>query len=130
MSKVLLGLILGVILGLIDGLTSLFTPEVAPFIESILIGSTLKGMVAGIAIGFFARKVNSLPWGILFGFAVAFLVTVPFAIMPNPETGSTYFWEIIIPGSLLGIIVGYSTQKYGVGKEDTRAYSSEQSSGS
>lgn len=31
-------------------------------------------MVAGLAIGFFARKVNSLAWGIVFGLAIGTLL--------------------------------------------------------
>lgn len=39
---------------------------------------------------------------------LAFLV----AAMPS-ETGQHYSWEIMLPGSLLGMIVGYATQRYG-----------------
>jgi hypothetical protein len=112
MSKPVLGLVLGGILGVFDGLTALFTPEVAPFIVGIVIGSTIKGLIAGIAIGFFARKVNSLPLGIIFGFAVGLLLAFAVAVMPS-ETGQHYYFEIMLPGSILGIIVGFATQKYG-----------------
>lgn len=108
MNKPLLGLILGGILGAFDGLSALVSaPETRTQILSIVIGSTLKGLIAGVLIGFFARKVKSLPLGILFGLIVgailAYLVTrtVPF------------FWEVMLPGSLVGVIVGYATQKYG-----------------
>jgi uncharacterized membrane-anchored protein YhcB (DUF1043 family) len=33
--------------------------------------------------------------------------------MPDPVTGQKYFWEILIPGSLVGLIVGFLTQRYG-----------------
>lgn len=112
MSKPVLGLALGGVLGIFDGLTALFTPEVAPFIVGIVIGSTIKGLIAGIAIGFFARKVNSLPLGIIFGFAVGLLLAFAVAAMPS-ETGQHYYFEIMLPGSILGIIVGFATQKYG-----------------
>ncbi len=114
MSKLLLGVILGAVLGLVDGLTSLFTPEARPMIMTILMGSTFKGLVAGVIIGFFARKVDSLPWGIIFGLLIAVLVSLPFALATDPTTGNTYFWEIMIPGSLVGLILGYATQKYGM----------------
>jgi hypothetical protein len=26
--------------------------------------------------------------------------------------GPSYFWEIMLPGSLVGVIVGYATQRY------------------
>jgi hypothetical protein len=112
MSKPVLGLALGGVLGIFDGLTALFTPEVAPFIVGIVIGSTIKGLIAGIAIGFFARKVNSLPLGIIFGFAVGLLLAFAVAAMPS-ETGQHYYFEIMLPGSILGIIVGFATQKFG-----------------
>ena len=71
MSKTLLGVVIGGVLGIFDGLTALISaPEVAPAIVGIVIGSTIKGLIAGAAIGFFARKVRSLPAGLLFGLAV------------------------------------------------------------
>jgi hypothetical protein len=32
--------------------------------------------------------------------------------MPQPD-GKHYYWEIILPGSIVGLIVGYATQKFG-----------------
>ena len=29
------------------------------------------------------------------------------------ESGKHYYWEIMLPGSLLGAIVGFATQRYG-----------------
>ena len=112
MSKPILGLVLGGILGIFDGLTALFTPEVVPQIMTIIIGSTFKGLIAGIAIGFFARKVNSLPMGILFGFGVGLLLAFIVAALPDPS-GKHYYFQIMLPGSIVGLIVGFATQKYG-----------------
>ncbi len=112
MSKVLLGIILGGVLGVFDGLTALFYPEAAPQIVGIVIGSTIKGIIAGTAIGFFARKFHSLPLGILFGFAVGLILAFAVAAMPDPS-GKHYYFEIMLPGSIVGIIVGYATQKFG-----------------
>ena len=107
MSKPLIGVVLGAILGVIDGLTAWFTPAVRDQLGGIVIGSTLKGIIAGIAIGFFAKKFHSLPIGILFGLLVgAFLALVAFM-----QGG--YYFEIIVPGALVGLIVGFATQKYG-----------------
>jgi hypothetical protein len=112
-SKPILGLILGAILGVFDGLSALISaPEVAPQIVGIVIGSTFKGLVAGVLIGWFARKVDSLPAGIVVGLAVGAFLAFLVAAMPDPS-GKHYYWEIILPGSLLGVIVGYATQKYG-----------------
>ncbi|MGA8144679.1 MAG: hypothetical protein WB987_12380 [Candidatus Acidiferrales bacterium] len=108
MKKVALGLILGGVLGAFDGLTSWFTPEVRSQLFMIVVGSTIKGIVAGILIGFFARKVKSLPLGILFGLAIGLL----FAFFVAHMQGKYYF-EIMLPGGLVGLIVGYATQKYG-----------------
>jgi hypothetical protein len=35
------------------------------------------------------------------------------ASQPDPATGRHYYWEIMLPGSLAGAIVGYATQRYG-----------------
>ncbi|MGH7719746.1 MAG: hypothetical protein ACREON_13000 [Gemmatimonadaceae bacterium] len=112
MNKPVLGLLLGGILGIFDGLTAFFTPEVRSMMVGIVIGSTVKGLIAGVLIGWFARKVNSLPLGILFGLAVGLLLAFAVAAMPS-ETGEHYYWQIMLPGGILGIIVGYATQRYG-----------------
>jgi hypothetical protein len=108
MNKVLLGLLLGTVLGAIDGASAWFTPAVRAQIAGIVIGSTMKGLIAGVAIGFFARKVHSLLLGILFGLAVGFVLAFIVAQMQHG-----YYFEIILPGSIVGIIVGYATQRYG-----------------
>jgi peptidoglycan/LPS O-acetylase OafA/YrhL len=113
MKKPLLGLILGGVLGIFDGLSALVSaPEVAPEIVFIVIGSTFKGLIAGVAIGYFSHRVKSLPLGILFGLAIGAFLAYLVAMNPQPD-GTHYYWEIITPGSLVGIIVGYATQKYG-----------------
>ncbi len=115
MSKPVLGLILGAVLGALDGLTALVSaPETAPQIATIIIGSCGKGLFAGLLIGLFSRKFDNLTAGILFGIAASALVTLPIALAPQPtNNGEPYFWEIIIPGSLVGLIVGFATQRYG-----------------
>jgi hypothetical protein len=114
MKKTVLGLLLGGVLGIFDGLSALISaPEVAPGIVGIVIGSTFKGIVAGLAIGYFAQKVKSLPLGIVFGLAIGAFLAFLVAMMGDPNTGKHYYWEIMLPGSLVGIIVGYATQKYG-----------------
>jgi hypothetical protein len=112
MSKPLFGLVLGGILGVVDGLSALVSaPQEAPNIVGIVIGSTFKGLVAGVLIGFFARKVNSLPIGILFGLAVGLLLAWPIAYM-NALEGKNYYWHIMTPGGIVGMIVGFATQRY------------------
>jgi len=110
MNKPLLGTLLGGVLGIFDGLSALISsPGVAPEIVSIVIGSTFKGLVAGALIGWFARRVNSLGATILFGLVVA----GAFAFLVAWLDGRGYYWEMMLPGSVLGIIVGFATQKYG-----------------
>src|SRR5688572_4926148 len=115
MNKPLLGLTAGAGLGILDGLSALVSaPEVAPEIVMIVVGSCGKGLIAGLIIGFFARKVSNLAAGILFGIATSALVTLPIALAPNPANNNEpYFWEIIIPGMIVGLIVGFVTQRYG-----------------
>jgi len=108
MNKILLGLLLGAVLGAVDGLSAWFTPAVRAQLVGIVIESTIKGIIAGVAIGFFARKVHSLALGILFGLAVGFVLAFVVAQLQHG-----YYLEIILPGTLVGIIVGYATQRYG-----------------
>jgi hypothetical protein len=120
MSKPLFGLILGGILGIFDGLTALFTPEVKSQMMEIIIGSTFKGLIAGVLIGWFAKKVNSLPLGVLFGLSVGLVLAWIVASFPSPE-GKHYYFEIMLPGAIVGLIVGYATQRYGRSSVPQRA---------
>jgi hypothetical protein len=107
MNKITYGLFLGGVLGIVDGLTSWFTPAVRPQLLSIVTGSTFKGALVGLLIGLFARKVHSLALGVLSGLAVGLL----FAFFIAHLQGKYYF-EIMLPGGLFGLIVGYATQKF------------------
>jgi len=97
--------LLGGFLGIFDGLTAWFTPEVRTELVGIVIGSTIKGLLTGVLIGLFARKVHSVLWGTLFGLAVgaffAYLI-----LLGNPG----HALNIMLPGSLVGLIVGYVSQ--------------------
>ena len=107
-TKPVYGLALGGVLGIFDGLSALVSaPETAPQIVGIVIGSTIKGILAGALIGFFASRVRSVPLGIAFGAAVGAALAYLVVVMGNP-----YLWEIVLPGTLLGVIVGYATQRY------------------
>lgn len=113
MSKPVFGLILGGILGIFDGLSALVSaPEVAPQIVGIVIGSTFKGLIAGALIGYFARKVHSLPLGLLFGLAVGALLAYGVVTLQVAQGGKTYYLPIMLPGTALGLIVGYATQRH------------------
>ncbi|HEV3486606.1 MAG TPA: hypothetical protein VG106_14440, partial [Vicinamibacterales bacterium] len=96
------------ILGFIDGATAWFTPEARPMMLTIVIGSTIKGVMAGVAAGIFARKVNSVPAGIVFGLIVGLALAYWDAAMQGK-----YYFEIMLPGSIVGAILGWATQRYG-----------------
>jgi hypothetical protein len=114
MSKLWLGLMLGGVLGAIDGLTALFSggPEVKEQIMGIVIGSTGKGLIVGVLTGWYALRVNSLAKGVMVGAIVAAFFAFIIAAIPQPD-GSHYWIEIMIPGTIVGLIVGYATQRYG-----------------
>jgi uncharacterized membrane protein HdeD (DUF308 family) len=107
LKKPLFAMLLGGFLGIFDGLTSLFTPEVRDQIVSIVIGSTFKGLVAGVLIGLFASRVRSLIWVLVFGV----LVSGFFAYLVAAMQGK-YYLQIITPGALVGLIVGYAAQRH------------------
>jgi hypothetical protein len=108
MSKPVFAMLLGGILGVFDGLTALITggPEIPSQIGGIVAGSTFKGVVAGLIVGLVARKTQSTAMvvgvGLAAGALFAYLVTI----------GTPYFWEIVLPGSIVGFIVGLATAKY------------------
>ena len=104
MNKVLLGVVLGAILGAVDGMTAWFTPEVRAQLAGIVVGSTVKGIIAGVLIGVFARKVHSLALGI---------------VSAGLQHG--YYFQIMLPGGMVGLIVGYATQRYGRGTQLQRS---------
>jgi hypothetical protein len=109
MNKILVGVIVGAVLGVIDGATAWFTPEVRSQMLGIIIGSTMKGVIAGIAAGWYARRVQSVPKGIVFGFIVGLVLAFAVAAMGEPH----YWWQIMVPGSILGGVIGWATQRYG-----------------
>jgi hypothetical protein len=110
-NKPIFGLVLGGVLGIFDGLTAWFTPAARVQIMTIVIGSTIKGLVTGVCIGYFARKVNSLPLGTLFGLGVGLLLAFLVAAMPD-NAGHHYYFQIMLPGGILGAVVGFATQRY------------------
>ena len=112
MNKILVGVVFGVVLGAIDGATAWFTPEVRPMMASIMLGSSFKGLVVGLLSGWYARKVQSTKWGIVVGAALGLLFAYLVAAMPS-ETGRHYYVEIMVPGSIVGAIVGFATQRWG-----------------
>src|SRR5262244_180837 len=108
MNRIAVGILVGGALGILDGLTAWFTPEARAGILGIVFGSTMKGLLAGAIIGLFARKISSLPWTLAFGTFIGALLAAGIAM----KMGSHYL-EIILPGSLVGLLTGYATIRYG-----------------
>ncbi|MFN2445349.1 MAG: hypothetical protein ABR606_07180 [Vicinamibacterales bacterium] len=107
MNKLVFAIVLGGVLGIFDGMTALISaPETRSQIAGIVAGSTFKGVLVGLVVGLVARRTASLAVGVLVGLTVgaflAYLVTL----------GGPYFWEIMLPGTVLGAIVGYATFTY------------------
>ena len=112
MNKPLLGLLLGAGLGLIDGVSALWDaqsdPGVRAGIMGIAIGSTFKGLLAGLATGFVARRYNALAIVLAFGIVLSGLLAFLVAYLQGK-----YYLRITLPGAILGGIVGFAVQKYG-----------------
>jgi len=120
MNKPVLGMLLGGVLGFVDGVSAFMYPEVASQMTGIIIGSTFKGVITGLAAGFVARKVKSVPIGILVGLLVGLLLSFLVAL-GGDEQGRHYYFEIMVPGSIVGAIVGWATQKYPRGSRTAEA---------
>lgn len=115
MNRPLLGILLGTALGALDGSTAWFTaPELRPEVGGIVFGSCIKGLVVGLITGFAVRKTGSFRRGVILGAVVATALAIPIAIMNANYYGNTsYYWKIILPGALTGMMVGYATVRYG-----------------
>jgi len=108
MNKILAGVLFGLVLGFIDGATAWFYPETHSVIGGILVGSSIKGMLVGLASGWFARKVQSVKWGMVLGAAIGLLLALGVAAMQHE-----HYLEIMLPGFITGAIIGFLTQRTG-----------------
>lgn len=120
MKKVLLAVIIGGVLGMFDGMSAWFTPDARSKLMDIVMWSAMKDVIAGFLIGVFAVFVRSKPAVILWGLAVGLGLAFAVAAMPDPETGRHYYLAIMLPGGIVGLLVGYATAKYG-GKSLTQS---------
>lgn len=109
LTKPMLGLAVGGTLGLLDGLSGFFEPSLAPVMGSVITFSLLKGLLAGLATGYVSQKIHSMLLGIVAGVGIA--AALSFLVILH--AGMALFWDILMPGMLLGAIVGFATQRFG-----------------
>ena len=115
MNKPVLGALVGAVLGILDGLSAWFSPEARPIFVSIVIGSTLKGLVTGVLAGLIARWRRSTLLGIVAGLSIGFALSSAVAL---GQPG--HYIEIVLPGMLVGALVGVVTQRYPANSVDRR----------
>src|SRR4051812_19618364 len=113
MGKPVLGLVLGGILGIFDGLSALVSapndPAIKAGIVGIVFGSTFKGILAGALIGWYSRRSGSLASTLTFGVAVGLALAFLVCLAQKMGGQNPYYWQIMLPGGILGLIVGYVT---------------------
>ena len=109
LTKPMLGLAVGGTLGLLDGLSGFLEPSLAPVMSSVITFSLLKGLVSGIAIGYVSQRFHSMFVGICAGIGIASTLSLLVIL----RAGMALFWDIMLPGMLLGVVVGFTTQKFG-----------------
>ena len=112
MDKIVVGLMFGLVLGALDGATAWFYPEARSMLGGIMVGSSIKGVIVGLLSGWFARRVQSTTWGIVAGSAFGLLFAFLVASM-NTVNGKHPYLEIMMPGFVVGAIIGFLTQRLG-----------------
>lgn len=109
MTRPVLGVMAGSVLGLIDGLSAWFYPEARVMMVPIIVGSTLKGLLTGLSAGLVAKWKQSLVIGVAAGALVGFILSSIVAV-GQPAN----YWEIVMPGMLVGVISGIICQRWRV----------------
>ena len=107
MTKPVLGIVVGAGLGALDGMSAWVSADARPIIVTIVVGSTIKGVVTGLLAGLIARWRQSTMLGVVAGLAIGFVLS-HLAALGQPG----HYAEIVLPGMLLGAIVGFVTQRY------------------
>lgn len=109
MTRPAIGVLAGGALGLIDGMSAWFYPEARAMMVPIILGSIVKGRLTGLSVGLVAKWRQSLPLGVLAGTSVGFVLSSLVA-MGQPAQ----YWEIVLPGMLVGVITGIICQRWRV----------------
>jgi hypothetical protein len=117
-NKIAIGLLFGLMLGALDGATAWFYPEARSMMAGIMVGSSIKGMIVGLLSGWFARRVQSTGWGIVVGAAFGLVFAFVVAAM-DTVNGKHPYLEIMLPGFVVGAMVGFLTQRLGTPRPAT-----------
>ncbi len=112
-KKIGFAVLAGAVLGAFDGMTAWFEPAVRDQIGTIVMLSSLKSVIAGLLIGIFACFVQKRVAIAIFGLAMGLVLAYLVAMSPDPTTGEHYYAQIMIPGAIVGLLVGYATSRYG-----------------
>ena len=96
-------------------------PRIKAGIVGIVIGSTVKGIITGLLIGWFAKRTQSLATAIVFGLAVGLALAFCVSLAQKLSGQPAYYWQIMLPGGILGVIVGYATFTQGRPSATARA---------
>jgi len=112
-KKIGFAVLVGAILGAFDGLTAWFEPSVRDQLGTVAMLSPLKSVIAGFLIGIFASFVEKPIAIAIFGLGVGLVLAYLVAMSPDPKTGEHYYAQIMVPGAIVGLLVGYATARYG-----------------
>ena len=107
MSKSVVGLLVGLGLGFLDGASAVFNPDAQSMLTIIIVSATVKGGVTGLATAWLASRVTGTFQKAAIGGGVGLLLSILAAV-----PAGTYV-EVIVPGILIGVIVGVAVAKFG-----------------
>ena len=112
-AKIFIGIIVGAALGFLDGFSSYLTPAARPLFLLIVLSSTFKGFLTGVLTAFIASRTHKLLPAILAGLGIGLILSFLAATLTPDPDGHRYYFQIMLPGAVLGAIVGFSMQKLG-----------------
>jgi len=112
-AKIFVGIIVGAALGFLDGLSSYLTPAARPLFLLIVLSSTFKGFLTGVLTAIIASRTHKLLPAILAGLGIGLILSFLAATLTPDPDGHRYYCQIMLPGAVLGAIVGFSMQKLG-----------------
>jgi hypothetical protein len=114
MKRPVFGLLLGGVLGIFDGLSALVSaPETKSQIGAIVGGSVFKGLLVGALIGWVSGKVETVGSGVLWGTIIGLFFAALVSLLQKLSGQPAYYWQIMLPGAILGVLVGYATVTFG-----------------